>query len=96
VFSQRLRLAAFVDVGGVWQRGATPLDLRITPGVGIRVSTPLGPARFDVAYNPLGLQQGQFFVVEEDGQLTADPGRSPFRLEDRNDFTFHFAVGQPF
>ena len=96
VFSERLRLAAFVDVGAVWQRGATPVDLRVTPGIGIRVSTPLGPARFDVAYNPMGLQQGQFYVVEPDGQLTADPGRSPYRLENRNEFTFHFAVGQPF
>jgi outer membrane protein assembly factor BamA len=48
IFSERLRLAAFVDVGGVWQRGATAVDLRVTPGFGIRVSTPLGPARFDV------------------------------------------------
>ncbi len=96
VFSERLRLAAFVDVGGVWQRGATAVDLRVTPGVGIRVSTPLGPARFDVGYNPMGLQEGQFFIVEPNGQLTADPTRTPYRLEDRDALTFHFAVGQPF
>ena len=96
IFSERLRLAAFVDVGGVWQRGATAVDLRVTPGFGIRVSTPLGPARFDVGYNPMGLQEGEFFIVEPNGQLTPDPSRSPFRLEDRDGLTFHFAVGQPF
>ena len=65
VFSSRLRLAAFVDAGGVWQRGAensTPV-IRVTPGVGIRLGTPLGPARLDVAYNPYKLQAGTLFQV---------------------------------
>ncbi len=44
VFSSRLRLAAFVDAGGVWDRGSgNPAVIRVTPGAGIRLSTPLGP-----------------------------------------------------
>ena len=61
VWSQRVRLAAFVDVGRVWQREAEvwSLDsLRVTPGVGLRVTTPLGPVRLDVAYNGYGSEPG--------------------------------------
>lgn len=96
IFSSRLRLATFVDAGSVWQRGLSDIDFRVTPGAGIRVSTPLGPARFDVAYNPLGLQSGPLYIVEPDNSLTLDTARSPYRLENRSKFTFHFAVGQPF
>ncbi len=30
---------------------STPV-IRVTPGAGLRINTPLGPARLDVAYNP--------------------------------------------
>jgi outer membrane protein assembly complex protein YaeT len=96
VFKERMRLAAFVDVGGVWERGATDVLIRMTPGVGIRVATPLGPARFDIAYNPSRLAPGAFYIAEPDGTLTPDPSREGFQLDRRSRFTLHFAVGQPF
>ena len=96
VFKERMRLAAFVDVGGVWERGATDVLIRLTPGAGIRVATPLGPARFDIAYNPSRLAPGAFYIAEPDGTLTPDPSREGFRLDRRSRFTLHFAVGQPF
>ncbi len=44
-----LRLAAFVDGGSVWQRGGTGpgsrIAFRVTPGMGLRFVTPLGPVR---------------------------------------------------
>jgi outer membrane protein insertion porin family len=98
VFSSRLRLAAFVDAGGVWQRGAdnsTPV-IRVTPGVGIRLATPLGPARFDVAYNPYKLQAGPLFQVDTLGSLTPVPGQGSYVLSRQGKFTIHFAVGQAF
>ena len=49
-FASRLRLAAFVDAGGAWQRGDGDPVIRVTPGLGLRIATPLGPARLDVAY----------------------------------------------
>src|SRR5690606_21429883 len=55
VFSERLRLAAFIDGGALWQRGVANAEgprVRVTPGFGLRVGTPLGPARRDLAYNP--------------------------------------------
>ena len=53
-----LRYALFVDAGRVWNRDRTSNvaggfgDFRVTPGAGIRVSSPVGPIRVDVGYNP--------------------------------------------
>jgi hypothetical protein len=67
----------------------------VTPGVGLRIATPLGPARLDVAYNPRGLAPGQFFVVEPDNTLTRDATRTPYKPSGYG-YAVHFAVGQPF
>ena len=96
VFSSRLRLAAFVDAGGAWQRGDSDPVIRVTPGVGIRLATPLGPARLDVAYNPYRLQAGPLFQFDTTGALQPVPGAERFVLDRDGKFTFHFAVGQPF
>lgn len=61
VFSQRMRLGLFVDAGQVWERGeelSNITGLRFTPGVGVRFATPLGPVRFDAAYNGYPLERG--------------------------------------
>ncbi len=63
IFGERLRLAAFVDAGGAWQRGDRDPVIRVTPGIGMRLNTPLGPARLDVAYNPYRLQAGPALPV---------------------------------
>jgi outer membrane protein assembly factor BamA len=95
VFSSRLRLAAFVDAGGVWDRGSSnPAVIRVTPGAGIRLTTPLGPARLDVAYNPYKLQAGTLFQVDTLGNLT--PIRDAYVKARTSKFTFHVAVGQAF
>jgi outer membrane protein insertion porin family len=98
ILSSRLRLAAFVDVGGAWQRSeqrSSPV-IRVTPGVGLRLGTPLGPARFDVAYNPYKLQSGPFFQFDESGALTPVPGQPSYTLDRKGRITYHIAVGQPF
>ncbi|MGH7515014.1 MAG: BamA/OMP85 family outer membrane protein [Gemmatimonadales bacterium] len=95
VFSARLRLAAFVDAGGVWDRGSgNPAVIRVTPGAGIRLATPLGPARLDVAYNPYKLQAGPLFQVDTLGNLTQI--RDAYVKDRGSRFTFHVAVGQAF
>jgi outer membrane protein assembly factor BamA len=98
IFASRLRLAAFVDAGGAWQRGDRSSDpvIRVTPGVGLRLNTPLGPARLDVAYNPYRLQSGALFQFDTAGTLTPVPGQGRYVLDRQGRFTFHFAVGQPF
>ena len=98
IFSSRLRLAAFVDAGGVWQRQSPSASkvVRVTPGVGIRLATPLGPARLDVAYNPYKLQPGPLLQFDSSGALTPVPGESEYVLARNRKYTIHFAVGQPF
>jgi outer membrane protein assembly factor BamA len=56
IWSSRVRLAAFVDAGSLWERGKgnlAPFTLRITPGFGIRIATPLGPRPSRCGVQPL-------------------------------------------
>lgn len=48
----KIRGAAFVDAGNVWREPGdiSPGDLKITPGVGIRYDTIVGPIRIDVGH----------------------------------------------
>jgi len=99
IFSSRLRFAAFVDAGGVWQRQGPRSEqvIRVTPGVGIRIATPLGPARLDVAYNPNRLQPGTLFQADRvTGELTPIPGQDSYVLSRDRKYTIHIAVGQAF
>jgi outer membrane protein assembly factor BamA len=64
--------------------------------VGLRVATPLGPARLDVAYNPYNLQAGPLYQVDSAGALTPVPGQESYVRERSSRVTFHFAVGQAF
>lgn len=57
VFPELVSLVAFADAGRVWNRGRGAERLRftslaVTPGLGIRLRTPVGQVRADVAYNP--------------------------------------------
>ena len=99
VLGDQFRFAAFVDAGSLWQRGgaaALSAAVRITPGVGIRATTPLGPARLDVAYNPYELERGTLFRTTTDGGL--EVYQSDYRRTDRGRgrLTWHFSVGYPF
>ncbi len=98
VFSSRVRFAAFVDAGGVWQREGPKSGrvIRVTPGVGIRIATPLGPARLDVAYNPYKLQPGVLFEADTLQNLTPVPGEGSYVLSRDRKYAIHIAVGQPF
>jgi outer membrane protein assembly factor BamA len=59
IWSERLRGATFVDVGQVWRdRDDVSLSgLRLTPGLGIRYFSPVGPIRIDVGYNAGGAER---------------------------------------
>jgi outer membrane protein insertion porin family/translocation and assembly module TamA len=102
ILPSRMRLAAFLDAGMLWERGHTdiaPARLRFTPGVGFRIATPLGPARLDVAYNPYTLLPGTLFKTDSAGTLTKV--QDAFSVDRRSrilgvPLTFQFSVGQPF
>jgi outer membrane protein assembly complex protein YaeT len=72
IFPSRVRLAVFVDGGTVWERGGGSESgpaFRVTPGLGVRFATPLGPARIDVAYNPYDLPAGKLYLERSSGQV---------------------------
>jgi outer membrane protein insertion porin family len=55
VWSDLMRLVLFVDAGAVGTAALWDIagqDWRITPGVGARLQTPVGPVRFDLGFNP--------------------------------------------
>ncbi|MEP6590620.1 MAG: BamA/TamA family outer membrane protein [Gemmatimonadota bacterium] len=94
IFSQRLRFAAFVDAGTLWEGGGAA-PIRVTPGVGLRFASPLGPVRFDVGYNAYRLQSGALYAANSTtGELSLI---NPSYVKDRGrHYTLHFSVGQAF
>ncbi len=65
LFPDRMRVALFVDVGQVWERDDTLSAIsgvRVTPGLGLRFVTPLGPVRLDAAYNGHAAEPGPLFL----------------------------------
>ncbi|MDP3774298.1 MAG: BamA/TamA family outer membrane protein, partial [Gemmatimonadales bacterium] len=103
LLSSRFRLAAFVDAGQLWDQttgGLIPSGWRATPGLGLRVATPLGPMRFDAAYNGYDRQVGPLYIVNKTAG-TLDLEKSNFRGPARGAsflgrLQFHFSVGQAF
>jgi outer membrane protein assembly factor BamA len=76
VWSPLLRGAAFVDFGQVWSASDdnSLSDLVLTPGFGLRYSTPIGPIRVDVAYRPPRTER---VPVVTTGLRPFDPERDP-------------------
>ena len=70
--AEQVQLAAFVDGGALWETRSSRFnwrDMRYTPGLGLRVVTPLGPFRVDVGYRPYGQRTGRalYFSSARDG-----------------------------
>ena len=100
--SDILKLAVFIDAGALSTGTIADIglqDLRYTPGAGVRIQTPVGPARFDVAVRPHGPPHApllapnpgnpdQLIQIDDD---YARPERGIFRR-----LQFHLAVGQAF
>jgi outer membrane protein insertion porin family len=103
VFGDLVRMVLFADAGTI---GIDPLwqldsQWRVTPGAGFRVSTPVGPARFDIAYNPHELARGPLFVADGTGLRRIDEGDAGYRPDSPDAwsirrFQIHIAVGQAF
>jgi outer membrane protein assembly factor BamA len=96
----RLRLAIFVDAGQIFQRSDELISLRglrVTPGVGIRLTTPLGPLRLDVAYNGYAPQPGPLYHQQGAQLVLVDPAFAPPIPEQFiKRLRFHLSVGQAF
>ncbi len=98
VLRERVRLAAFADAGTVQVGGLETLDAgwRVTPGVGVRIRSPVGPIRMDLAINPQQGPTGELFEIPDEGAPI------PLGVEYQRKQTFlrrlqfHLAVGQAF
>jgi len=59
-----IQYALFVDAGEVWNRSGnsgSQVKVKVTPGIGVRVFTPIGPVRVDIGYNPYPAPSGPAF-----------------------------------
>lgn len=71
--SDLLRWVIFLDAGRVWNNSGNyaVTGLRATPGLGMRLVTPLGPFRVDVGYNPHPREAGPAFYLQRATATTA-------------------------
>lgn len=81
-YPELAQYALFIDAGQVWNRGRAGTgvnfaDIRVTPGVGLRVFTPVGPLRIDVGYNPYRRPAGPAYITDISGNLICvSPGNT--------------------
>ncbi|NLG61131.1 MAG: BamA/TamA family outer membrane protein [Candidatus Cloacimonetes bacterium] len=79
VWGEKFRGAAFVDAGEIWTSGSDvrSMGLVITPGIGFRYFSPIGPIRVDVGYYGGGAETLDVFTTEvclRDGCQPIEPG----------------------
>jgi outer membrane protein insertion porin family/translocation and assembly module TamA len=101
VFGGRLSGAAFVDLGQLFERGNELVNFsktRVTPGLGLRFVTPIGPMRFDVAYSGYRPEAGPLYRKEGQELVLLNPLYRPDQSGSwlRRHLVFHFSVGQAF
>ena len=72
-YPELVQFTLFADAGDVWQRGRTTgasnhrlsalwlNGLKWTPGIGVRVFTPVGPFQANVGYNPFARPSGAIY-----------------------------------
>jgi outer membrane protein assembly complex protein YaeT len=101
IWPQWVRLGAFVDVGQVYERTSRlSLDnIRVTPGVGVRIATPLGPVRLDLAYNGYARQRGPLLLQQDSGLVKirdSYPNNTPISSRFVDRLLVQFAIGHVF
>ncbi|MGH7466981.1 MAG: BamA/TamA family outer membrane protein [Longimicrobiales bacterium] len=104
----RLQLAAFLDAGHIARSTFAELPARseamISPGIGLRVVTDLGPIRIDLGYDPTGARQYPLFLQQDSafvllGEVRYDPyrfDRPSFFKETIRRLQIHMSIGQAF
>jgi outer membrane protein insertion porin family len=100
ILAQRMRLGLFVDAGQVWVRGDELVSIRgirVTPGAGVRFTTPLGPVRIDVAYNGYQAERGPL-LLQTDSIVRIRDSYPPLGARKKfwDRIVLQFAVGQAY
>jgi outer membrane protein insertion porin family/translocation and assembly module TamA len=77
-----VQLNTFVDVGQVWNPGVSTLNLQLqgfrwTPGVGARVTTPVGAIGVDLGYNAYAPRRGAAYFATPLGGAAGAGGSLP-------------------
>jgi outer membrane protein insertion porin family/translocation and assembly module TamA len=97
-----LDLAFFVDAGALSTgtiMDIAPQDMRYTPGFGVRIRTPVGPARLDVAFRPHGPPTAPLLApdpLDPDRLVQIDDAFQRRETGWLRRLQFHLAVGQAF
>ncbi len=102
----RWSVAGFIDFGQVWNDVDDRTPIVATPGAGVRFSSPVGPLRLDVGYNPTGQKLKPAVVVLDDGSIVEVPtpvAYNPFTWDDPSTLTeiwrrtrIQFSIGEAF
>jgi len=74
VLTEFVQFVVFVDAGNIWTSEGDELNntpIFVTPGIGFRVSTPVGPIRLDLAYNSYAPTPGPAYWDTPLGYSTA-------------------------
>lgn len=101
IMNNLLRLVLFVDAGTVTSDapvGGSFNKMRYTPGVGLRVRTPVGPVRVDVGYNPYLPFTAPLFLPDTatGGLIRVLDSFTPKAPSFLGRLRLNLAVGQPF
>lgn len=96
-----LRMVVFTDAGAVISDapvGGSFNKLRITPGIGFRVQTPVGPVRADIGYNPYLPLTAPLFLPDTvtGGLIRVLDAFTPESPSFLRRLRLHLAIGQPF
>jgi outer membrane protein assembly factor BamA len=70
-------------------------SFKITPGVGLRMRSMVGPIRLDIAFNPYGLPYGPKYQEIGGNLVLVDPSYRP-AAKWYDTFRFNLAIGQAF
>ena len=74
VLTEFIQFVAFIDAGNIWSSEGSDLintPIFVTPGIGLRVATPVGPIRLDLAYNSYAPPEGPAYRDTPVGYATA-------------------------
>lgn len=98
-YPELLQLAVFADAGEVWNRSSASArssftKLRVTPGVGVRVFSPIGPLRVDVAYGPRESPVGPVYYIDQGDQDLSRRGGEVFCVSPGNTLAITTVQGE--